>query len=58
MDRQGNFNYGFRENTAFPEVRPDEVEMLHGLEITISTDAGTYEKGFALFKQIGFPFKE
>ncbi len=56
IDRDGNFNFGFTEHTAFPEVRPDEVESLHGLQITITTTAGTHERGLALFKELGFPF--
>lgn len=56
VDRQGNFNYGFTEHTAFPEVRPDEVESLHGLQVTITTTAKNHEEGLALFKALGFPF--
>lgn len=56
VDRQGNFNYGFTEHTPFPEVRPDEVESLHGLQVTITTTAKNHEEGLALFKGLGFPF--
>ena len=56
VDRDGNFNFGLTEHTAFPEVRPDEVESLHGLQITITTTAGSHERGLALFKELGFPF--
>ncbi len=56
VDKQGNFNYGFTEHTAFPEVRPDEVESLHGLQVTITTTANSHDEGLALFKGLGFPF--
>lgn len=56
VDKDGNFNFGLTEHTAFPEIAPDEVESLHGLQITISTTAGNHEKGLALFKGLGFPF--
>ena len=56
VDRDGNFNYGFTEHTAFPEIRPDEVESLHGLQITITTTAGSHERGVLLLKELGFPF--
>lgn len=56
VDKQGNFNYGFTEHTPFPEVRPDEVESLHGLQVTITTTAANHEEGLALFKGLGFPF--
>ncbi len=57
MDQSGNFSYGFTEYLAFPEIRPDEVERLHGVEITITTSAGTKERGLALLKALGFPFR-
>ncbi len=56
VDKDGNFNLGFTEHTAFPEVRPDEVESLHGLQVTISTTAKNHKEGLLLFKSLGFPF--
>jgi large subunit ribosomal protein L5 len=56
VDAKGNLSIGFRENLAFPEVRTDEVERLHGLQITVSTTAGNRKNGVALFKALGFPF--
>jgi len=56
VDKDGNFNYGFTEHTAFPEIRPDEVESLHGMQITITTTATNHAEGLALMKGLGFPF--
>ncbi|MEK9155197.1 MAG: 50S ribosomal protein L5 [Patescibacteria group bacterium] len=56
VDSQGNFNYGFTEHIAFPEIRPDEVETLHGLQVTITTTAKNHDEGIALLKALGFPF--
>lgn len=56
VDSQGNFNYGFTEHIAFPEIHPDEVESLHGLQVTITTTAKNHEEGIALLRAIGFPF--
>jgi large subunit ribosomal protein L5 len=58
IDSTGNLSLGFREFLAFPEIRPDEVERVHGLQITVTTNAGTKEKGVVLFKALGFPFKD
>ena len=58
VDRQGNLSIGFREHLAFPEIRSDEVERLHGLEITVATTAGTRERGLLLLKALGFPFQK
>lgn len=58
IDESGNFNYGFKEHIAFPEVDADAVDQLHGLQVNITTTATTHEEGLALFKELGFPFKK
>jgi len=57
IDKQGNLTIGFKEHTAFPEVKAEEIDNVHGLEICINTTAKNRETGLALFKQLGFPFK-
>ncbi|MEK7546117.1 MAG: 50S ribosomal protein L5 [Patescibacteria group bacterium] len=56
VDKQGNLSMGFKEYIAFPEIRPDEIEKLHGIQVTVSTTAKTREEGLELFKLMGFPF--
>ena len=56
VDKQGNLSMGFKEYIAFPEIRPDEIEKLHGVQVTVSTTAKTREEGLELFKLMGFPF--
>lgn len=58
VDRAGNLNIGFKEHIAFPEVGASEIEMLHGLEVCISTNARNHEQGFELFNLMGVPFKK
>lgn len=58
IDARGNMSIGFKEYIAFPEIRPDEIEKLHGLEIVIVTDAQDRAKGLALLKAAGMPFRE
>jgi large subunit ribosomal protein L5 len=58
MDAQGNASIGFREFLPFPEIRPDEVERVHGLQVTVTTTARNRERGTALLKALGFPFKD
>lgn len=55
IDANGNASIGFKEHLAFPEIRSDEIDFLHGLQVTIVTTAGTREKGLALFRALGFP---
>jgi len=58
VDRSGNFNYGFKEHVAFPEIDANAVDQLHGLQVVITTTADSREEGLALFKGLGFPFKK
>lgn len=58
MDAQGNASIGFREAVSFPEVRAEEVERMHGLEVTIGTSAKSKAEGLALLTLLGFPFQE
>ena len=58
VDRNGNLNIGFREHIAFPEIKSDEVEKIHGLQVTIASTAKNHEEGVELFKLLGFPFTQ
>ncbi|MFA5185091.1 MAG: 50S ribosomal protein L5 [Patescibacteria group bacterium] len=58
VDNTGNVSVGFKEFLPFPEIRPDEVERIHGLQVTITTTAGNRKNGTALLKHLGFPFKD
>lgn len=56
FDRQGNYTIGFKENLAFPEVKVEEVDKIHGLQIIIHTTAKNKAEGRALLSLMGFPF--
>ena len=58
FDGNGNFNIGFKESLVFPEINPDDVLNVHGLQVTIATTAKSDTEGLALLKRLGFPFKE
>lgn len=58
LDKTGNLSIGFKEHIAFPEIKADEVDNVHGLEVNISTSAKTREEGLELFRLLGFPFKK
>ena len=57
IDKQGNASFGFREHIAFPEIRSDEVERVHGLQVTVATTAGNKKTGKLLLESLGFPFQ-
>lgn len=58
VDASGNLSIGFSEHIAFPEIRSDEVEHIHGLQVVITTTAKDRKKGLALLRTLGFPFRE
>jgi len=58
VDQHGNLSIGFREFIAFPEIRPEDTDYMHGLEVAIVTTAGDKERGLALLRSSGFPLRE
>ncbi len=58
VDAGGNLNLGIKENLIFPEVSPEKVKNIFGLQITVVTSAKSQEKGLALFQALGFPIKQ
>lgn len=58
IDKQGNLSIGFKEHIVFPEIRSDEVERIHGLQVNITTNAKSREAGEELFRLLGFPMQK
>jgi len=57
FDKSGNYNFGFNEQTVFPEVDAAAVTFQQGMNITIVTTARNPEEGRELLKGFGFPFR-
>ena len=57
FDKAGNYNFGFTEQTVFPEVDGAAVTFQQGMNITMVTTAGTPNEGRELLKAFGFPFR-
>ena len=58
FDGHGNYSLGVEEQTIFPEVDPDKVESVQGMDITIVTTAETDEPAVALLAGFTFPFRD
>lgn len=58
FDGKGNCSLGFKEHTVFPEINPEDILKMHGVEVSITTTAKTDTEGYELLKAIGFPFKK
>lgn len=58
FDGQGNYSIGFKEHIAFPEIRSDEIELIHGLQVTIATSAKNDAESKSLLTHLGLPLKK
>lgn len=58
FDGRGNYTLGVKEHTIFPEINTDEVDEIHGMDITFVTSAETDEEAYALLKEFGMPFEK
>ena len=56
FDGRGNYTIGLKEQMVFPEIDFDKVERIHGMDITIVTDAGRDDVAMALLRELGMPF--
>lgn len=57
FDGRGNYSMGLKEQFIFPEIDYDKVEMVHGLDITICTNAKTDVESKKLLEYMGMPFR-
>jgi large subunit ribosomal protein L5 len=57
FDGRGNYNFGIKEQIIFPEIDFDQVDALRGMDISITTTAGTDEEAKALLTAFSFPFR-
>jgi len=58
FDGRGNFSMGVKEQIMFPEVDYDQIDVIRGMDITITTSAKNDEEALALLQAFNFPFKE
>lgn len=58
FDGRGNYSMGIKEHTIFPEINTENVDKVHGFDITFVTTAETDEEAYALLKEFGMPFQK
>jgi large subunit ribosomal protein L5 len=56
FDGQGNYSLGMQEQTVFPEIDPDKVKKVHGMDITFVTSAKSDDEAKELLSLMGMPF--
>lgn len=57
LDGRGNYAIGLVDQSIFPELPAPDANKIFGMQIQITTNAGTDERGMALLTQVGVPFK-
>ena len=57
FDGRGNYSLGISDQLIFPEIDYDKIDRTRGMDITVVTTAPDDEWGYALLKELGFPFK-
>lgn len=58
FDGRGNYSLGIKEQLIFPEIKYDDVDFLHGMDISIVTTAKTDEEAKAFLELMGMPFRK
>ena len=56
FDGRGNYAMGLKEQIIFPEVPYDKIDKIRGMDIIITTTAGTDDEARALLRHFGMPF--
>src|SRR5256714_2254787 len=57
FDGRGNYSLGVKEQMIFPEINYDEIESIHGMDITFVTSTNRDDVAHALLKELGLPFR-
>jgi large subunit ribosomal protein L5 len=57
FDGRGNYSLGIKEQMIFPEINYDEIESIHGMDVTFVTSTNRDDQAYALLKELGLPFR-
>lgn len=57
FDGRGNYTLGLKEQSLFPEISYDEIDLIKGMNVSIITTAKTDDEARELLHLMGMPFK-
>ena len=57
FDGRGNYTIGLKEQSLFPEISYDEIDLVKGMNVSIITTAKTDDEARELLHLMGMPFK-
>ncbi len=55
FDGRGSYTFGLQEQTVFPEINPDTVKRVQGMDVSIVTSAATDAVARELLVRLGLP---
>lgn len=58
FDKNGNYSIGLKEVNVFPEVNPQDINQIHGVQVSLSISNEDKEHSYIFLKKLGFPFKD
>jgi large subunit ribosomal protein L5 len=57
FDGRGNYSMGVKEQMIFPEINYDQVDQIHGMDVTFVTTTQRDDQALALLRELGMPFR-
>ena len=58
FDGHGNYSLGLTEQQVFPEIDPDKVTFVQGMDVTFVTNVASDDEARELLRGFGMPFRE
>jgi len=58
FDGHGNYSLGLAEQSVFPEIDPDKVTFVQGMDVTFVTSTNSDDEARELLRAFGMPFRE
>ena len=58
FDGHGNYSMGLSEQSVFPEIDPDKVTFVQGMDVTFVTNTDNDDEARRLLRAFGMPFRE
>lgn len=57
FDQKGNYSFGITEQSIFPEVNLDKMEVTQGMNINVVFENSRSDVSESVLEKLGFPFK-
>lgn len=58
FDKAGNYSLGIKEQIIFPEINFDQVQSVHGMDITLVMKSESAEHSLKLLEKFNFPLRK